>query len=102
MIVMAGSTNESRRSLIYADGTRMCIGFPGMGVAHLVHGYHIENMSVEHRWDGLIGIQTGIIGFPQDCRTISHDEAASLFANADAMSVNDLLAAAFKKMHSRP
>jgi hypothetical protein len=90
---------RTHQSMVYADGTKMCIGFPGHGVAHLITGPIINQLSLEHRFDGITGISLEILA--ARCTSISADDAAAMFASADSMTVNELLAAAFQKMNNR-
>jgi hypothetical protein len=89
----------NQRSMVYADGTKMCIGFPGHGLAYLIAGPIISHLSLEHRFDGLIGVSLEILAARST--SISADDAAAMFTSADSMTVNELLAAAFQKMEAR-
>ena len=85
--------------MIYADGTKMCIGFPGHGLAHLVPGFTINQLSLEQQYDGLMTISLDILAAKSICMNVN--DAAAMFASASSMSVNELLAAAFQKMNNR-
>ncbi len=86
--------------MVYADGTKMCIGFPGYGEAYLITSPIVNQLSLEHRFDGLIGMSLEILAARYT--SIGADDAAAMFASADSMTVNELLAAVFQKMNNRP
>ena len=85
--------------MIYADGTNMCVGFPGHDLAHLVPSFIVNQLSLEQQYDGLMAISLDILAAKSTCMNV--DDAAAMFASASSMSVNELLAAAFQKMNNR-
>lgn len=110
------SSLEFSRStgFLLADGNRLAVGLPGYGMAFMLSSYWPSSVEMS---TSVIDVSyaggyfhSNVVGGEEVTITIHGrgpfvsapiDEAIQIFRSVDSMSVNDLLAAAYRKMSDR-
>lgn len=99
---------------VFSDGQKLAVSWPGTNSCLLLSSYYVS--SVETSTD-FVDVQTVGGGFTHqfpvanraeitiqsvgDYSVLSKEEADKIFLNANSMSVNELLALAYRKMDER-
>lgn len=104
---------QFQRDYILSDGQKLVVSWPRTDRCFLLSGYVITDIqynvdTIDFNYCGQFAKQVAAservdisirsYGFPQ---MIERSEADKLFASVDSMSVNDLLAAIYRKMDER-
>jgi hypothetical protein len=87
--------------MIYANGQDMAVSMGDHDNVHLFRGAMVQGLSWSMEMSGVASINIGLVVPMQRSMTIPYEMARSIFASANQLSVEELLAAVYKKMEER-
>ena len=90
----------ARRDFLVSDGQTIAFGYPSTGMAWVANCFVVRQVDCNYDWGGRqeIDVHLSVLGSP---RTMPINEAARIFADANKLSVNELLALLHRKLEER-
>lgn len=90
----------ARRDFLVSDGQTIAFGYPSMGTAWVANCFVVRQVDYNCDWGGRqeMNVHLSVFG---PARTMPIDDAARIFADANKLSVNELLALLYRKLEER-